>query len=278
MKILAIETATAVGGVALIEDEKLLAEYRMDMTMAHAERLMVMVDRILTDAGLTMDDLDGLAVSIGPGSFTGLRVAVSTVKGLVTGKPIPIAAVPTLEAMAWTVSAGDHSICPMIDARKQEVYAALFSCQEDGTLRRAMEDQVISPEVLCERLRGPSSPPTVFLGDGASKYREVLEKQLGRRAVFMPAPLSKPLPSMVAWLGLRQLRRGEAADARTLVPVYIRRPDAELNFEKGVTPKKLNLKKRAADQFSEHGEREGEAPSGFAGGGGDASPYKAKPK
>jgi tRNA threonylcarbamoyladenosine biosynthesis protein TsaB len=241
MKILAIETATGMGGVALMEDETLLAEYRMDMTMAHAERLMVMVDRVLKDGGLTPDDLDALAVSIGPGSFTGLRVAVSTVKGWVTGKPIPVAAVPTLEAMAWTVPAGGYSICPMIDAKKREVYAALFSCHEDGTLKRAMEDQVISPEVLCERLREPSSPPTVFLGDGASKHREVLEKQLGRRAVFMPAPLSLPLPSMVAWLGLRRLRRGEAADARTLVPVYVRRPDAELNWEKGVTPKKLNL-------------------------------------
>lgn len=243
MKILAIETATGLGGVALIEDETLLAEYRMDMTMAHAERLMVMVDHVLKDGGRTLDDLDALAVSIGPGSFTGLRVAVGTVKGLVTGKPIPVAAVPTLEAMAWTVPAGRHTICPMIDARKQEVYAALFSCQEDGTLKRVMEDQVISPEVLCERLCEPSSPPTVFLGDGASKYREVLEKPLGRRAVFMPAPLSLPLPSMVAWLGLRKLQRGEAADARSLVPVYIRRPDAELNWEKGVTPKKLNLKR-----------------------------------
>ncbi|HEY4484999.1 MAG TPA: hypothetical protein VI702_01560, partial [Nitrospiria bacterium] len=134
-----------------------------------------------------------------------------------------------------------HTICPMIDAKKREVYAALFSRREDGTLKRAMEDRVISPEVLCERLREPSSPPTVFLGDGASKYREVLEKQLGRRAVFPPAPLARPLPSMVAWLGLSQLRRGEAADARTLVPVYVRRPDAEINWEKGVAPKKLNL-------------------------------------
>ncbi|MBI3610919.1 MAG: tRNA (adenosine(37)-N6)-threonylcarbamoyltransferase complex dimerization subunit type 1 TsaB [Nitrospirae bacterium] len=273
MKILAIETATGLGGVALIEDENLLAEYRMDMAMAHSERLMVMVDRVLTDGGLTMDDLDALAVSIGPGSFTGLRVAVSTVKGLVTGKPIPVAAVPTLEAMAWTVPAGPHSVCPMIDAKKREVYAALFSCREDGTLKRVMDDQVISPEVLCERLCEPSSPPTVFLGDGASKYREVLEKSLGRRAVFAPAPLSRPLPSMVAWLGLRKLQRGEAADARSLVPVYVRRPDAELNWEKGVAPKKLKLK-RKRDQPSEQGEREGEAPSGSASGGGDASPYK----
>jgi len=245
MKILAIETATTLGGAAVTEDDTLLAETRIDMSMAHSERLMVLVDRVLKDAGVTMEVLDGLAVSIGPGSFTGLRVAVSTLKGLTTFKPIPVAAVPTLEAMAWGVPAGGYSVCPMIDAKKQEVYAALFSFRPDGGLERDMEDRVISPEILCERLRGPSSPPTVFLGDGADRYREVLETQLGRRAVFVPAPLSRPLPSMVAWLGLRRLRRGEAADVRALVPAYVRRPDAELNFEKGVAPRKLNLKRES---------------------------------
>jgi tRNA threonylcarbamoyladenosine biosynthesis protein TsaB len=241
MKILAIETATALGGVALIDDEKVLAEYGMDMTMAHGEKLMVMVDRILKDIGLGPNDLDALAVSIGPGSFTGLRVGVSTVKGLATGTPIRIAAVPTLEAMAWNAQAGRHFICPMIDAKKGEVYTALFSGEGDGILKRVTEDQVLSPEVLCERVRDPSSPPTIFLGDGASKYREVLVNRLGRRALFPPAPLSRSLPSIVAWLGLQKLRRGEAADARTLAPVYVRRPDAEVNWEKGVAPRKLNL-------------------------------------
>lgn len=243
MKILAIETATALGGVALIDDKKLLAEYGMDMAMAHGEMLMVMVDRILKDGGLGPDDLDALAVSIGPGSFTGLRVGVSTVKGLATGTSIPIAAVSTLEALAWNGQAGRHFICPMIDARKGEVYTAQFSSEGDGILKRVTEDQVLSPEVLCVRLREASTHPTVFLGDGALRYREVLVNRLGRRALFPPAPISRSFPSMVAWLGLQKLRRGEAADARTLAPMYIRRPDAEVNWEKGVTPRKLNLKR-----------------------------------
>lgn len=243
MKILGIETATGLGGVALIEGETLRAEYRIDMTMMHAERLMVLIDRVLGDSGRVLDDLDALAVSIGPGSFTGLRVAVNTVKGLVVGKPIPVAAVPTLEALAWNASAGGYAVCPMIDAKKQEVYAALFSSEAGGGLKRVMEDQVISPEALCERLSKSSDSPTVFLGDGASRYREVLQERLGHRAVFAPAPLSHPLPSVVAWLGRERLKRGEAADTRTLVPVYVRRPDAEVNWGKGVTPRKLNLKR-----------------------------------
>ena len=274
MRVIGIETATGLGGVALIEGETVRAEYRIEMTMMHAERLMVLIDRVLGDSGRSLEDLDALAVSIGPGSFTGLRVAVNTVKGLVIGKPIPVAAVPTLEAMAWNASAGGCVVCPMIDAKKGEVYAALFSKEAGGGLKRMMEDRIISPEALCEHLSKSSSPPAVFLGDGASRYREILEKRLGPRSVFAPAPLSGVLPSMVARLGLQRIERGEASDARTLVPAYLRRADAEVNWEKGVVPKKLSLK-RNRNQPSEHGEREGKAPSGFASGGGDASPYKS---
>jgi tRNA threonylcarbamoyladenosine biosynthesis protein TsaB len=242
MKILGIETATGIGGVALVDDEKLLAESSMDMAMTHAERLMVLVDRVFKDTGLTPEDLDGMAVSIGPGSFTGLRVGVSTVKGLATGKPVPVAAVPTLEAMAWNVSPGGHRICPMIDAKKGEVYAAVYSRAADGTLKSMMEEQVILPEALCERLLEPSGSATVFLGDGVSRYREILENRLGGQALFASASLSRPFPSTVAWIGLRKFRRGEAADTRSLVPAYLRRSDAEVNWEKGVIPRKLHLK------------------------------------
>jgi len=245
MKILALETATPLGGVALIEDEKLLAEYRVDMTMSHAERLMTLVDRALKDCGWVFADLEALAVSIGPGSFTGLRVAVSTVKGLATGRPIPVAAVPTLEALAWNAAAGRQLICPMIDAKKQEVYAALFSNQGAGGLKRLTEDEVISPDSLADRLIERFGEPVVFLGDGAVQYREILTRRLADRAVFAPGPLGSPRPSMVAWLGLQRLNRGEAADVRTLVPAYVRRSDAEVNWEKGVAPRKLNLKRRS---------------------------------
>ena len=243
MRVLGIETATGLGGVALIEGETVRAEYRLEMTMAHAERLMVLIDRVLGDNGRSLDDLDALAVSIGPGSFTGLRVAVNTVKGLAVGKPIPVAAVPTLEAMAWNISAVGVVVCPMIDAKKGEVYAALFSSEYGGGLKRIMEDRVISPENLCEHLSMSSGLPIVFLGDGASRYREVLHKRLGSRSVFSPVPLSSALPSMVARLGLQRIERGDVSDVRTLVPAYLRRADAEVNWEKGVTPRKLNLKR-----------------------------------
>ena len=248
MKILALDTATRVGGVALMKDENLLAEYRMEMTMAHSERLMVLVDRVLKESGLSFGELDAVALSIGPGSFTGLRVGVSTVKGLVAETAIRVVPVPTLEAIAWNLPAARTVICPMMDAKKQEVYTALFSSEVDGMLKREMEDQVAAPRMMAEhvfeRVR-EGDTRVIFLGDGALQYRGEIEAVMGGQAIVAPAPLSDPRPAVVGWLGLQRLNRGESVDPATLVPAYVRRSDAEINWEKGMTPKKLKLSGRA---------------------------------
>ena len=192
MKVLAIDSSTSMGGVAVIKDDLLLAEYRMDMTMAHAEWLMPLVDRVLRECGLTLSDLDGLAVSIGPGSFTGVRVAVNTAKGLATGQTIKVAAVSTLEALAWNLPVGGYVVCPTIDARKQEVYAGLFSHRLDGGMDRLMEDRVMSPKMLADFLVQTVKEPVVFLGDGALKYKNELSGFLGRYPVSSPNPLPPP--------------------------------------------------------------------------------------
>ena len=245
MKILAIETAGPTTGVALMDDERLLAEYRSEIPLAHAEQLMVMVDRALRDGGMVLRDLDALAVSIGPGSFTGLRVAVSSIKGLTAGNSIKVVAVPTLEALAYNLTDAPGLICPILDARKQEVYAALFSDRATGTLRCRLEDQVVLPRDLARRiselLAGPKNEAVVFLGDGVPKYREVIQSALGEQADFADEQFFVPRPSSVALLGLQRLRRGETVNPGALEPKYVRRPDAEINWEKGIRPKKLNL-------------------------------------
>ena len=249
MRILAIETAGPTSGVALMDENRLLAEYCSDTPMAHAEELMVMVDRALREGGMVLRDLDALAVSIGPGSFTGLRVGVSTVKGLTAGNGIKVVAVPTLEALATNLVKAPGFICPMMDARKQEVYAALFSDREGGTLHRCMEDQVILPRDLADRiselLGGGKNEVVAFLGDGVPKYREVLQSALGKRAHFTEENLYVSRPSSVAFLGLQRLRRGEVVKTGILAPHYLRRPDAEVNWEKGIRPKKLVLGRTA---------------------------------
>src|SRR5574340_111067 len=121
MLVLGIETATKTGGVALINEKGVIAEYTSNIEVTHSERLMANVDRLLKDTGIALADVEGLAVSIGPGSFTGLRIGIATIKGIVLATGKPVAAVPTLAALAWNVPHAAHAVCPLLDAKKKEV-------------------------------------------------------------------------------------------------------------------------------------------------------------
>jgi tRNA threonylcarbamoyladenosine biosynthesis protein TsaB len=216
MRVLAIEASSLAGGVALLDEERLVAEYRLDVGVTHSERLMAAVDRILADARWTPHALGGLAVAIGPGSFTGLRIALSTVKGLALALGLPIAAVPTLDAMAAALPWAALPVCPVLDARKGEVYASLYRWQ-DGAMRREWDYLALPPATLAARL----TEPTLLVGDGAAS----IDSPLARRA---PAPSRVPSPACVGALGLERLRRGDTVTAAALVPLYLRPSEAEL--------------------------------------------------
>src|ERR1041384_3228184 len=155
MRVLAVETSSLAGGVALLDGPRLVAEYLLDVSVTHSERLMSAVDRVLADARWTPRELTGLAVAVGPGSFTGLRIAVSTVKGLALALGLPIAAVPTLDAMAAAGPWVSLPICPVLDARKGEVYASRYRWQ-DGAMRREWDYIALAPERFAERLTEPT--------------------------------------------------------------------------------------------------------------------------
>jgi tRNA threonylcarbamoyladenosine biosynthesis protein TsaB len=227
MRILGIETATTTGSVAVMSTDGLIAQYTLNIEVTHSERLMATVDRVLTDARLTLADIDGLAVSIGPGSFTGLRVGLSTVKGLALATNKPVAAVPTLRALAWNSACSARSVCPLLDARKKEVYAALF--RFDGKeMAQTMAETAISLEGLAVALK----EETVFIGEGARLYQRELTALLGDRALFAPFSVGVPSAASVAELGIAMLAKGEAVDPDSLTPLYIRRPEAEVAWEK----------------------------------------------
>jgi tRNA threonylcarbamoyladenosine biosynthesis protein TsaB len=216
MRVLALETSTLAGGVALVDGERLVAEYVLDVSITHSERLMAAVDRVLGDARWAPRDLEGLAVSIGPGSFTGLRIGVSTVKGLALALGLPIAAVPTLDAMAAAVPWPALPVCPVLQARRGEIYTSLYRHDGDG-LRREWEYLALPPEELAARL----TAPTLLVGDGAAG----IESPHARR---LPAPRRVPSPACVAVLGRERLRLGETVGAAELVPLYLRPSQAEL--------------------------------------------------
>ena len=216
MRVLAVETSSLAGGVALLDDDRLVAEYLLDVSVTHSERLLSAVDRVLADARWTPRELTGLAVAIGPGSFTGLRIAISTVKGLALALGLPIAAVPTLDAMAAALPWAALPVCPVLDARKGEVYASCYRW-DGASMRREWDYLALSLDALAARL----AEPTLLVGDGAGHV-------VSPHARTLPSPRRLPSPACVGALGLVRLRRGETVTAAALAPDYLRPSEAEL--------------------------------------------------
>jgi tRNA threonylcarbamoyladenosine biosynthesis protein TsaB len=226
MKILAIETSTMLGGVAVMDDKDgLVSEVRVNVKATLSERLMTGLDFVLSQSGLGLDDMDVLAVSTGPGSFTGLRIGLSTAKGLSFSTGLPIVAVPTLEAFAWGLPCGPHPVCPMLDARKKEVYAGLFA-HKDGDMTRLIEERACKAAELLDRLGNYEG--VIFTGEGALLYRELIVDTLGARAHFAPPAVMVPSPASLAHLGLKLALQGRFSDPASLKPFYIRKSEAEL--------------------------------------------------
>ncbi len=196
MKILGIETATRFVSVAVIDETRLIAEYRVSLDMRQAERLLPLIDTMLKEAQVSLSDLNAIAVSIGPGSFTSLRVGLSTAKGLAIGRGLPLVPIPTLEAMVMPFRHSKRSIVPVIVSRKNEIYWAMFS--QDGV--RLRPDSVSSMEEMLEII---GHEDIFFVGEDA------------------PLALQSPLASSVAQLGLARLMNGETCLAEDVIPAYL---------------------------------------------------------
>ena len=222
MKLLGVESATLSGGVALLDSDRLLGEITLNIAITHSERLMSAVDRLLADCGLAPADLDGLAVSVGPGSFTGLRVGIATVKALAMALDLPVAAVPTLDALASRLPFADAPVCPILDARKGEVYLSLYRWR-DGGMAREWDYLALPPELAAARL----DAPVILLGDGIEACRPWLDR-LGAEARVAPAAQRMPSAASVAVLGRAALSAGEGVGADSLAPLYLRPSEAEL--------------------------------------------------
>lgn len=232
MKILAIETATMLGGVALMDDDLgLVAERRLNVKSTHSERLMPELSGMLELCGVSVSGLDAVAVSIGPGAFTGLRIGLAAAKGLAMSAGIKLVPVPTLEALALCLPLMDRPVCTMLDARRGQVYAALYNTS-GGTPTEIMPPCAIRAGAFASRISGMSgignAHDVVFIGQGATVYREEITSNFKGKASFAPPNLNVPSPASVAALGLSLLRAGGLPDPIALGPLYIRKSEAEL--------------------------------------------------
>jgi tRNA threonylcarbamoyladenosine biosynthesis protein TsaB len=222
MRLLALETATLAGGAALLDDGCLVGESRLNIALTHSERLMLIVDRLLHECGWEAASLDGLAVSIGPGSFTGLRVGAATAKGLALALEVPVAPVPTLDALAATLPFANAPVCPLIDARKNEVYCSLYRWT-GAAMEREWEYLALPPEAAAARL----PEPVIVLGDGVAACRPYLAGR-GDGLREADAVRSLPSPAAVGALGHAILAAGGGIPAERLAPLYLRPSEAEL--------------------------------------------------
>ena len=225
MRILAIDTSTPVGSVAIVEGAVLRAQHILNISATHNQRLLPGIDRILTDADWTLEDLDAMAVSLGPGSFTGLRIGLSVAKGLAWATGKPLAGVPTLDALAANVPLAPYLIYPVLDARKGEIYTALYRMGDEQVPARLTPYMTIKPEELADLI----SEETVLLGDALLRYGDYLKSKLGARLHLVPPHLNVVHASSVAWLAWHKLRRGIHEDISSCTPLYVRPSEAELN-------------------------------------------------
>ena len=266
MRVLGIDSATLVAGMAVVDGERVIVEGFLQTRKTHSERLLPLIDFWLREAELSLSDLDGIAVTLGPGSFTGLRIGLATAKGLALGAGKPLLGIPTLDALALNLTGVPGFICPILDARKSEVYTAVYVSPESGRLIRLTRYLAVSPVWLLDWLRQGIEPilepgievipgfssenknpeqsageqllpdqlaPVNFLGDAVPVYGELIRENLGHRAKFTLAPHSGLRASQVAFLGQKALSQGRIDDYRLLRPIYIRASEAELKWKEG---------------------------------------------
>lgn len=226
MYVLGIESSTSVASVALVSQEGLRGEMTLNIGLTHSEQLLPLLDDLLQQTKTKIEDISGIAVSGGPGSFTGLRIGMSTAKGLAQGRKIPLVSVPTLMALAYQLSSGNSLVSPMMNARKKEIYTGLFHFI-DREIHKLEDDQAVSPYDWVKVLE-KYQQPVILTGDGASFYRELWQEYLPKNISIVPDVFQVNRAASVAWLGRKKLLEGAEDSLYDLKPVYIRPPEAQL--------------------------------------------------
>ena len=225
--LLTIDTATPAGGLALSRDGELIAELLLNTRRTHTDLLLDNIRFLLQQSDLSLQDIAAFGVVLGPGSFTGLRVGVATIKGLAMACQRPVVGVSSLETLALNAPASSVPICVMLDARKQEVYTCCYQWQ-DGWPVPLGPEQVLAPERLFEQLPGD----TLFVGSGAVLYRTLIVRALGARAHFVPWAHHQPRCSSASVLAWREFQAHRTLPLERLSPRYIRLSEAEIAWAK----------------------------------------------
>lgn len=228
MKILSLDSATESATAAIIEDNKLLGEITFNYKKQHSVIMMPMIDKLLINTGLSIQDMDGFVVSKGPGSFTGLRIGMATIKGLVQATKKPFISISSLDALANNLLVEDCIICPIIDALRGNVYTNFYT-RNNGELSTLEFPKLLSVEQLINKLRG-FNKKVYFLGDGTYKFKSILTESLNN-INFAPSHLNIVKASSLGEIGLKLLMDGKEDNVFSSSPIYLRLSQAEREYE-----------------------------------------------
>ncbi len=229
--ILSMDTATPCSAVALTygtrRNGRVLASLSLTGNVTHSRRLFVAIDHLMKETEVDWAAIAGIGVSLGPGSFTGLRIGMATAKGLAAAAKKVLLGVSTLDSLAAKMVTS-RLVCAVLDARKKEVYAAFYRCNDEGFSYRVGDMAVMAPEKLAKIIE----EPVVMVGDGAMVYGDLFRKLMGEKVIFAPSLLHEPSAPSLGMLAGEMFETGEQLDVAEAVPVYIRSSDAELNLLK----------------------------------------------
>jgi len=224
MQILALDSSGLVASVAIVDEEQTLAEYTINYKMTHSQTLLPMLDEVTKIMGFDLRSIDAIAISGGPGSFTGLRIGSATAKGLGMALEKPLIHIPTLDGLAYNLLGKSGLICPIMDARRNQVYTGIYYCQDE--LEIVEKQMAIEIEVLISMLNERQEPVT-FLGDGVPAYRIIIEEKLKVPFAFAPLHMNRQRAAAVGALGIRYYKEGKTEEAKDHKPDYLRLSQAE---------------------------------------------------
>ena len=229
MKILGIESAALVASVAIIDENVTIAEYTTNFKQTHSETLLPMLNEIVKMTGVDLKELSAIAISGGPGSFTGLRIGAASAKGLGLALNLPLIHVPTLDAMALNIYSSNALIVPIMDARRNQVYTGIY--KNAGKFEVIRESMAISIDELLDILRETDKEEKieriVFLGDGVPVFREYIDENFEVAHDFAPANLNRQRASNIAMLGMEMFKEGKTMVSDDMRPEYLRKSQAE---------------------------------------------------
>ncbi|PRR83111.1 tRNA (adenosine(37)-N6)-threonylcarbamoyltransferase complex dimerization subunit type 1 TsaB [Clostridium vincentii] len=228
MIVLSVDSSSRVATIALLNDDNLLGEYILNDKREHSVILMPMIQNLLKDCNLTVDDIDGYVVSKGPGSFTGLRIGMATIKGMSLGSNKPYVSISSLEALAYSISPFNGIICPVMDALRENVYTALFK-NENNKFEKILDYTPLDLDDLLDILK-EKDEEVMFTGDGLTKHKDYIKENFPK-AHFAPTHLSIVHASALGELGLNLLKDGIFDDPNS-APIYLKKPQAERELER----------------------------------------------